>query len=92
MNFGFREEMGFESRQIKQLLLSKPKLWIMSNKFYKLFQIFTFKFHLNCRQRDIGRTIWLRSQRDWIGSRNYFTISIDPDVPPEPIETAPRIS
>lgn len=31
INFGFKEEMGFENNQIKALLLRKPKLWIMGN-------------------------------------------------------------
>lgn len=30
MNFGFKEEMGFEAHQIKELLLAKPKLWLMN--------------------------------------------------------------
>ncbi|XP_057376565.1 transcription termination factor 3, mitochondrial-like [Daphnia carinata] len=30
MNFGFKEEMGFEANQIKELLLAKPKLWLMN--------------------------------------------------------------
>nr|CAG4647351.1 EOG090X0C5Y [Megafenestra aurita] len=32
VNFSFREEMGFESFQIKNLLLLKPKLWIMNRE------------------------------------------------------------
>lgn len=30
MNFGLKEEMGFEDHQLQSLLLTKPKLWIMS--------------------------------------------------------------
>ena len=29
MNFGFVEEMGFDKDQVKTLLLTKPKLWLM---------------------------------------------------------------
>merc|ERR1712071_485090 len=32
MNFGFREEMGFEEDQVKSLLVSKPKLWLMQKQ------------------------------------------------------------
>jgi hypothetical protein len=46
MNFGFKEEMGFEHQQIKQMLLTKPKLWLMSMsisfiscKYFKKFKI-----------------------------------------------------
>ena len=30
MNFGLMEEMGFDAPQMKSLLLTKPKLWLMS--------------------------------------------------------------
>lgn len=30
MNFGFKEEMGFEVDQVKTLFVAKPRLWLMS--------------------------------------------------------------
>ena len=37
MNFGMKEEMGFDEEQIKALLIMKPKFWIMSNYKYGIF-------------------------------------------------------
>lgn len=36
MNFGFKEEMGFEVDQVKTLFVSKPRLWMMSMSYISI--------------------------------------------------------
>jgi len=66
MNFGFKEEMGFEVGQVKTLFVTKPRLWLMNkpslvNRFDYLHNvvkmkhetILTFPAVLTCREHKL---------------------------------------
>jgi hypothetical protein len=71
MNFGLKEEMGFDAVQIKSLLQVKPKLWLMSKRllhslldtllFLIILQLYLKIFHYTYRQIHTSQPVRLCS-------------------------------